>query len=121
MLHALGPPRLSTHVGHELQMSTNSKALRTRLFLSSVCCLVLASLYVRALSGGSVFGAYSSFAHPWRDIPSDLLIFALCAAILVILSPFLRLGSRWQRVCACVAAAPPLWVLGNFVLWWIFK
>jgi hypothetical protein len=102
-------------------MNAETKALRARLFLASVWCPVLAYIYIRALSGAFVFGAYSSFAHPWRDIPSDLLIFALCAAILVILSPFLRLGSRWQRVCACVAAALPLWVLGNFVLWWIFK
>ena len=53
--------------------------------------------------------------------PRNLLIFALCAAILVILSPFLRLGSQWQRVYACVAAALPVWVLGDFVLWWILK
>ena len=103
-------------------MNTDSKALGPRLLLaSSVCCPVLAFLYVRALSGGFVFGTYSSFAHPWRDISSDLLIFVLCAAILVILSPFLRLGSRWQRVWACVTAALPLWVLGNFVLWWILR
>jgi hypothetical protein len=102
-------------------MSTDSKGLRTRLFLGCVCCPVLAFLYVRALSEGSVFGTYSSFAEPWRDIPSDLVIFALCAAIFVILSPFLRLGSRWQRVYAFVAAALALWVLGNFLLWWILK
>ncbi len=102
-------------------MSTDSKALRTRLFLGSVCCPVLAFLYLRELAAASVHGTYSSFSHPWHDVPSDLLIFSLCAAILVILSPFLRLGSRWERVCAGIAAALPLWVLGNFALWLILK
>ena len=102
-------------------MSKDSKALRARLFLGIVCCPVLGFLYVRALSRAFVFGTYGSYAHPWRDIPSDLLIFALCVAILIILSPFLRFGSRWQRFYACVAAALPLWVLGNFVLWWLVK
>ena len=102
-------------------MNAETKALQARLFLASMCCPVLAYMYIRALSGAFVFGTNDSFAHPWRDIRSDLIIFALCVVILVILSPFLRFGSRWQRFFAGVAAATPLWVLGNFVLWWILK
>ena len=105
-----------------MKADAGKRNLPTRLFLASVCCCpVLAFLYVRALSRGFVFGTYSSFAHPWDHIPLDLFIFVLCAAILVILRPFLRLGSRWERGCAGVAVALPLWVLGNFVLWWILK
>jgi len=93
---------------------------RARLFLAAVSCLVLAYFYIRAISRGAVFGTYSSFAHPWRDVPSDLLIFALCAAILVLLRPFLRHGVRHQRIVACIGAVLPVWVIGNFILWWLF-
>jgi hypothetical protein len=98
-------------------MIADSRALRVRLGLAFGCFIVLGFLYVRALAGAAVFGTYSSFAHPWWNIGSDLLIFSLCGACLVLLASFTRYGSRLQRLAAVLLASLPLLVIGHFVLW----
>ena len=102
-------------------MTTVTKALRTRLLAACACFIALGSLYVRALARGFVFGTYGSLAHPWADILPDLLIFGLCGASIVLLSAFIRRGSRLQRFCAVVLAALPLWVIVHFLLWFSGK
>jgi hypothetical protein len=89
-----------------------------RLSAACACFIALGFLYVRALARGYVFGTYGSLAHPWSDIVPNLLIFGLCGASLVLLSAFIRRGSRLQRFSAVLLAALPLWVVVHFLLWW---
>ena len=98
-------------------MIAELKAPRVRLALAFVCFAALGLLYLRALAGAAVSGTDSSFAHPWRSISSDLLIFALCGACLVLLAAFLRCGSRLQRLTAGILATLPLFVLWHFIVW----
>lgn len=88
-----------------------------RLTLAFVCFAALGFLYVRGLAGAAVSGTYSSFAHPWRSVGSDLLMFALCGACLVLLAVFVRCGSKLQRVAAVLLVMLPLLVISHFVLW----
>ena len=97
-------------------MIADSRALRARLVAACGCFVALALLYIPALAAAAVAGTYSSFVHPWRSVPLDVLMFGLSAASLVILSVFLRCGSSLQRLGAIVLAALPLWILGHFIL-----
>jgi hypothetical protein len=57
------------------------------------------------------------FAHPWANVPADFFMFGLCGASLVILSSFIRSGSRIQRVGAILLATLPVWVVAHYVVW----
>lgn len=98
-------------------MRADSKTLRLRLATACGCFVVVGLLYIRALAGAGVFGTYSSFAHPWRSIPADILLFGFSAVLLVILGVFLRNGSHTQRLGAILLGALPMWVFGHFILW----
>ena len=98
-------------------MIADTKTLRLSLTAGCGCFVVVGLLYVRALAGAGVFGTYSSFAHPWRSIPADILLFGFSAVLLVILSVFLQSGSRAQRLGAVALAALPAWVFGHFIVW----
>ena len=101
-------------------MVASAKESRLRLAVAFACFAALGLFYVQALSGAAIFGTYSSFARPWRNIGSDLLMFGLCGACLVLLAGFLRSGSKLQRIAAVVLAALPLLVITHFFLW-LFK
>lgn len=96
-------------------------ALGIRLLAACACFIALGYLYARALARGFVFGTYNSLAHPWADILPELLIFGLCGACIVLLSAFIRHGSRLQRFGAILLVALPLWVLVHFLLWFSGK
>jgi hypothetical protein len=98
-------------------MITADKGHRMRLALAAVCFAALGYLCFRALAGAAGFGTYGSFASPWRNIGSDLLMFALSGACLVLLSTFVRCGSMLQRTVAIVLAVLPLVVISKFLLW----
>jgi len=100
-------------------MVTADKEPKMRLALAAVCFAALGSLYLQAMAGASGFGTYGSFASPWRHVGSDLLMFALSGACLVLLSPFVRCGSMLQRTVAMVLAVLPLVVISHFLLWWL--
>ncbi len=102
-------------------MSAVTKALGIRLLAACACFIALGYLYVRALARGFIFGTYGSLADPWADIVPDLLIFGLCGASIVLLSAFIRHGSRLQRFAAVLLAALPLWVIAHFLLWFSGK
>ena len=98
-------------------MVTRDNESRTRLALAAVCLAALGFLYFRALAGAAGSGTYGSFASPWRSIGSDLLMFALSGASLVLLAAFVRCGSMLQRTAAVLLAVLPLVVISHFVLW----
>ena len=98
-------------------MVASTKECWFRLALAFACFATLGFFYVQALAGAAVSGTYSSFAHPWRNIGSDVLMFGLCGASLVLLAAFLRSGSKLQRIAAVVLAALPLLVITHFFLW----
>jgi len=98
-------------------MIADSRTPRVRLVASCGCFVVLSFLYIQALAGAFTFGTYGSLAHPWRSVPLDVLILSVSTASLVILSVFLRYGSRLQRLGAIMLAALPVCVIGHFVVW----
>lgn len=98
-------------------MVTSDKEPWIRLAIAAVCFAALGFLYVRALAGAAVFGTYSSFASPWRNIGSDLLMFALCGACLVLLAAFVRCGSILQRAAAVLLAVLPMVIISHFIYW----
>lgn len=98
-------------------MVASAKECGIRLALAFVCFATLGILYFQALAGASVSGTYSSFAHPWRNVGSDVLMFGLCGASLVLLAAFLRSGSKLQRIVAVVVVSVPLIVITHFLLW----
>jgi len=98
-------------------MIADSRALRSRLIAACGCFIALSLLYIPAFAAASVAGTYSSFVHPWRSIPLDLLILGLSAASVVILSVFVRRGSCLHRLGAIALGTLPVWILGHFTLW----
>jgi hypothetical protein len=98
-------------------MITDATALRLRLSFACGCFVALGFVYIQALARGRLLGTYSSFSHPWGGIGSDILIFGLCSVSIVLLRPFVRQGSRPQRVCALVLAILPVLVVGHFFAW----
>jgi hypothetical protein len=102
-------------------MVASAKECWLRLALAFACFATLGFLYVQALAGAAVFGTYSSFAYPWRNIGSDEVMFGLCGASIVLLTAFLHSGSKIQRIAAVVMAALPLLVIAHFFLWLLLK
>jgi hypothetical protein len=98
-------------------MATADKEPRMRLALAAVCFAALGFLYFHALAGAAAFGTYDSFASPWRNIGSDLLMFALSGSCLVLLSAFVRCGSMLQRTAAILLAVLPLVIISQFLRW----
>ena len=98
-------------------MVTADKEPKMRLALAAVCFAALGLLYFHAMAGAAAFGTYDAFARPWRSIGSDLLMFALSGACLVLLSAFVRRGSMLQRTAAILLAVLPLVVISHFSLW----
>jgi hypothetical protein len=96
-------------------MFTTDKESRMRLALAALCFAALGVLYFRAMAGAAGYGTYASLAGPWRNIGSDLLMFALSGACLVLLSAFVRGGSMLQRTAAILLAVLPVVVISHFL------
>ena len=102
-----------------LDMIADCSGLRVRLVASLGCCLALGFLYIRALAGAYAYGTYDELVHPWRSVPLDILLLTLSITLILILSVFMRLGSRPQRLCAIGLAVLPVGILVHFTRWLI--
>lgn len=91
--------------------------LRVRLLVAGVACVPLAVLYLRAVASARDFHSLESLTHPWHDLASDVLLFALSALCILCVLPVVRSGGVAQRICAIMCLTLPVWVLGHFLRW----
>jgi hypothetical protein len=100
-------------------MTLSSASIRVRISIAFGLLALLSFVYIRALAAGYGAGTIRSYAHPFHDVLSDLLLFFSITCLLACVMPMFRSTAGWHRVVACCFLFLPLCIVAHFIVWLI--